>query len=203
MVRLVIRWRSAGEQAEGLARWGGGSAAGYPDLPPPGYPARPRVPGAGERTAEGGARRARAWSPVVYICPYLFISGGAARGARARRARHRHRRQGPAGNEKNNKRTLYSMYLYSEGKGREVGESGELDTGREKGKGPWDVERILAVIGTGGPVKRRNVIRVNRIRTLIISCTVRVPLIIGVYNSCVPILAASEPTTVAAYPGDF
>eukprot|EP00976_Prorocentrum_cordatum_P102977 1193278-Prorocentrum_minimum.AAC.7 len=33
--------------------------------------------------------------------------------------------------------------------------------------------------------------------------TVRVPLIAAVSNSRVPILAASEPTTVATYPGDF
>eukprot|EP00976_Prorocentrum_cordatum_P092194 1188831-Prorocentrum_minimum.AAC.6 len=33
--------------------------------------------------------------------------------------------------------------------------------------------------------------------------SVRVPLIAAVYYSRVPILAASEPTTVAAYPGDF
>eukprot|EP00959_Pyramimonas_sp_CCMP1952_P453484 9468313-Pyramimonas_sp.AAC.2 len=33
--------------------------------------------------------------------------------------------------------------------------------------------------------------------------SVRVPLIAAVYNSRVPILAASEPTSVAAYPGDF
>eukprot|EP00976_Prorocentrum_cordatum_P114633 1195875-Prorocentrum_minimum.AAC.4 len=33
--------------------------------------------------------------------------------------------------------------------------------------------------------------------------TVRVPLIAAVFNSRVPILAASEPTAVAAYPGDF
>eukprot|EP00959_Pyramimonas_sp_CCMP1952_P446450 9347557-Pyramimonas_sp.AAC.1 len=33
--------------------------------------------------------------------------------------------------------------------------------------------------------------------------TVRVPLIAAVFNSRVPILVASEPTTVAAYPGDF
>eukprot|EP00959_Pyramimonas_sp_CCMP1952_P422315 8846766-Pyramimonas_sp.AAC.1 len=39
-----------------------------------------------------------------------------------------------------------------------VGESGELDTGREKGKGHWGVECALAVIGTGGPAKRSDVI---------------------------------------------
>eukprot|EP00976_Prorocentrum_cordatum_P081165 1184275-Prorocentrum_minimum.AAC.7 len=35
------------------------------------------------------------------------------------------------------------------------------------------------------------------------SGTARVPLIAAVCNSRVPVLAASEPTTVAAYPGDF
>eukprot|EP00976_Prorocentrum_cordatum_P009170 183216-Prorocentrum_minimum.AAC.1 len=39
-------------------------------------------------------------------------------------------------------------------KERAVGESGELHTGCEKGKGLWGVERIVAVIGTGGPVIR-------------------------------------------------
>eukprot|EP00959_Pyramimonas_sp_CCMP1952_P355074 7437760-Pyramimonas_sp.AAC.2 len=33
--------------------------------------------------------------------------------------------------------------------------------------------------------------------------TARVPLIAAVYNSRVPIFAASKPTTVAAYPGEF
>eukprot|EP00959_Pyramimonas_sp_CCMP1952_P294936 6168678-Pyramimonas_sp.AAC.1 len=33
--------------------------------------------------------------------------------------------------------------------------------------------------------------------------TVRVPLIAAVFNSRVPVLATSEPTTVAAYPGDL
>eukprot|EP00976_Prorocentrum_cordatum_P077892 1182872-Prorocentrum_minimum.AAC.1 len=46
-------------------------------------------------------------------------------------------------------------------KGREVGESGELDAGREKGKGLRGAACILAVIGTGGPVKRRNIINTN------------------------------------------
>eukprot|EP00976_Prorocentrum_cordatum_P047017 949610-Prorocentrum_minimum.AAC.1 len=38
-------------------------------------------------------------------------------------------------------------------KGRAVGESGELDTLREKGKGLWGVECTLAVTGVGGPQK--------------------------------------------------
>eukprot|EP00959_Pyramimonas_sp_CCMP1952_P433198 9071425-Pyramimonas_sp.AAC.1 len=50
------------------------------------------------------------------------------------------------------------------------------------------VESTLAVIGTGGPVKQS---------------AVRVSLIAAVLNGRVPILAASEPTTVAAYPGNF
>eukprot|EP00959_Pyramimonas_sp_CCMP1952_P305633 6395564-Pyramimonas_sp.AAC.1 len=45
-------------------------------------------------------------------------------------------------------------------KGREAGESGELDTGSEKGKVPWGVECTLAVTGTtGGPVKPSRIIR--------------------------------------------
>eukprot|EP00976_Prorocentrum_cordatum_P085652 1186187-Prorocentrum_minimum.AAC.1 len=48
---------------------------------------------------------------------------------------------------------LFMRVMLAGPKGRAVGESGELDTGCEKGKGPWGVECTLAVIGAGGPVK--------------------------------------------------
>eukprot|EP00959_Pyramimonas_sp_CCMP1952_P193453 4045542-Pyramimonas_sp.AAC.2 len=43
-------------------------------------------------------------------------------------------------------------------KGRALGESGvKLDTGSEQGKGLRGVDWTLAVIGTGGPVKRSDI----------------------------------------------